>query len=738
MKNIGKHLIGLIAALAITVPSMAQRFEYTYNGTTIEYNIISVHKHEAAVYSVPKKVTEVTVPAVVSFNGENFKVIQLNWGSFRGCNLLKSVTLPNTIKTIEHAAFEYCSWLRYILFPSELEEIGNYVFRDCESLTSVKLPPSLKKIGCNIFEGCENLTSISIPKEIGMVIDDSILILNTEGKTVSEDRTTWNCSFDIYENGNRRIHKFAFGNKLRIVTFDEFSHMVINSSWIYLQTTKGKSTASLVKRILVNAGMFDNVLEFYPNDAEVKQLKTIADAKDLIELGDALRDKRQYVEAKGKYQEALQLTPNDKLIQMRLTSIEDDIAEAERQRKEAEERARRAAEEQQVRRLVDLNAMWANNKIKQWDLEEAVGLLQQAIDTAKAHSYGYRLSELSLRVDSIQRVQASFADVSNSFDYKYYRPDLWETTNHALSLKIRSFLLDNGKNIKRNNLSLSLYTYKGGSFQLGESSKPLTKLSQELLNTEHLPYFVIDDEPRKGEATFDFSIEYAKGTVKVHRSSRSVSVTPKFTVSTQLESDINRMFTSKLRDLPSSCDGDYKYDLTSIDINGQTEYTVLLKGYSFRNGPQNAWKSLLVPGWGDKYVSDDGKFDWWKTAVSYGFVGLGVSFLTSVLKYETKTSEWIYDSTWVDVSDDPFYVSHGITGWWGISNPHQVNRVTNRSTEVGIAFVAICAAVWIGDVIYVWIKGTENKKSNAERLGRISFTYDAARDMPVMNYTLRF
>lgn len=93
-------MIGLIAALAITVPSMAQRFEYTYNGTTIEYKIISVQKHEAEVYSVPKKVTEVTVPAVVSFNGENFKVIQLNWGSFRGCNLLKSVTLPNTIKTI--------------------------------------------------------------------------------------------------------------------------------------------------------------------------------------------------------------------------------------------------------------------------------------------------------------------------------------------------------------------------------------------------------------------------------------------------------------------------------------------------------------------------------------------------------------------------------------------------------------------------------------------------------------
>ena len=738
MKNIGKHLIGLIAALAITVPSMAQRFEYTYNGTTIEYKIISVQKHEAEVYSVPKKVTEVTVPAVVSFNGENFKVIQLNWGSFRGCNLLKSVTLPNTIKTIEKEAFEYCSWLRNIVFPSGLEEIGDWVFKDCESLTSVKLPPSLKKIGCNIFQGCENLTSISIPKEIGMVIDDSILVLNTEGKTVSEDRTTWNGSFDIYEYGNRRIHKFAFGKKLRIVTYDEFRLMVINSSWIYLQTTKGKSTASIVKRILVNAGMFDDVLEFYPNDAEVKQLKTIADAKDLIELGDALRDKRQYAEAKDKYMEALQLTPNDKLIQMRLTSIEDDIAEAERQRKEAEERARRAAEEQQVRRLVDLNVMWANNKIKQWNLEEAVGLLQQAIDTTKAHSYDYRLSEMNLRIDSIQRVQASFADVSNSFDYKYYRPDLWETTNHALSIKIRSFLLENEKTIKRNKLSLSLYTYQEGSFQLGEASKPLTKLSQELLKTEHLPNFVIDNEPRKGRATFDYSIEYAKGIVKVHRSKWSFSVTPKFTVSNQLESDINRMFTSKLRDLPSSCDGNYKYDVTSIDINGQTEYTVLLKGYSFRNGPQNVWKSLLVPGWGDKYVSDDGKFDWWKTAVSYGFVGLGVSFLTSVLKYETKTSEWVYDSTWVDVSDDPFYVSHGMTGWWATSNPHQVDRVINRSTEVGIAFVAIGAAVWIGDVIYVWIKGAKNKKSNAERLGRISFAYDAARDMPVMNYTLRF
>lgn len=489
-----------------------------------------------------------------------------------------------------------------------------------------------------------------------------------------------------------------------------------------------------IKKYVNESNLYEDVLAFYPNDAEIKH----TDAKDLIVFGDSLRNKRQYVEAKGKYMEALQLTPNDKLIQMRLTSIEEDIAEAERQRKEAEKRARRTAEEQQVRRLVDLNVMWANNKIKQWNLEEAVGLLQQAIDTAKAHSYDYRISEMNLRVDSIQRIQASFADASRSFDYKYYRPDLWETTNNALSLKIKSFLHENEKTIKRNKLSLSLYTYQEGSSQLGEASKPLTKLSQELLKTEHLPNFVIDNEPRKGKATFDYSIEYAKGTVKVYRNNGSVSVTPKFAVSTHLETDIYRMFTSVLYDLPSSCDGDYKYDVTSIDINGQTEYSVLLKGCSFRNGPQNAWKSLLVPGWGDMYVEDEGTFAWWKTALSYGFVGLGVSFLTSVLKFETKTSKLVYDSIWVDASSYSFYASQGITGWWEQTNPHQEDRVTNHSSTVGAAFVAIGAAVWIGDVIYVWIKGAENKKSNAERLGRISYTYDVARDIPVLNYTLRF
>ena len=93
--------------------------------------------------------------------------------SFRFCNGLTSVTIPESITGIGNYAFYNCNSLASVTIAenSRLESIGNEAFRACSSLTSITLPASVTSIGDRAFCDCLNLTSITckamIPPTIG-------------------------------------------------------------------------------------------------------------------------------------------------------------------------------------------------------------------------------------------------------------------------------------------------------------------------------------------------------------------------------------------------------------------------------------------------------------------------------------------------------------------------------------------------------------------------------------------
>ena len=794
-------IIGLLFFLLTKSPVLAQKFSYTYNGVTITYEITSVPNHEVKVHYVPEYVTEVTVPAVVHFNGEAFRVTEIGGGGSRGgglfssyerdgyysfekCKMLKSVILPNTIKKIGTGAFTDCTWLRSIKLPSGLEMLGAWAFHGCVSLTSIALPSSLKKIECNAFDGCINLNlaSIKIPasiktlegnvfregtlfsgkgaifipatidtieyhalagcdfrlsEQLGVLINDTVVI-NTGNFEVKYD--------DFWKGfpmsfGKKFINREAFGNKYRVIGLDIFKGKAVSAPNYYLRTTFGKPAASYVKKILIAAGKYNEVLAYYPNDAEVKELWRKAECKRLLVLANNKRDKGNYTEAKRIYEKVLAISPNDKATQAQIAQMDEAIVDQERQRKAAEEKARREAEEAQVRAIVDQKAKLAIEDIGQGCLQIAANKLKHALDTAKAHNYEYRKAELTLLIDSIHHIQAQIADKSKVFEYKTFRPDLYEITNRVLGLKINNYLKDRDKPM-RNHITLTMNTDNQlNSFQLAESSRPLRKFCSEELVSERLMPLIIDSQSLNARATYNYDIEYAKGTAKVWFGDNKMKVYSKYGMSPQLESDLKRVFHSKIGALPSSCKGTYKFTVTSMNVGGQMGHAIKLKSMHVQNGPQNAWRSLLVPGWGDKYVDEDGRFDRWKPIFSYGLVGLGVLFLKTTTSYTTTESGWVCDSTWVDVSDDPFYVSQGRTGWWVTSNyryeTHEIEH-EKKYTGLGIACAIIGGAIWVGDVVHVWFKGTKNKRYAEGQLGRLSFAYNPTYNAPELVYSLRF
>ena len=57
--------------------------------------------------------------------------------AFRDCSGLTSVTIPNSVKSIENGAFEGCDGLTSVTIGNSVTSIGNGAFSDCSGLKDV-------------------------------------------------------------------------------------------------------------------------------------------------------------------------------------------------------------------------------------------------------------------------------------------------------------------------------------------------------------------------------------------------------------------------------------------------------------------------------------------------------------------------------------------------------------------------------------------------------------------------
>ncbi len=93
---------------------------------------------------------------------DGLRVIRVAESAFKGNTIIESITLPNSIQTIDAHAFEGCTSLKTITIPDSVTVISAYTFADCTALTSVLLNKNLTSIGEYAFKGCTALTDISI------------------------------------------------------------------------------------------------------------------------------------------------------------------------------------------------------------------------------------------------------------------------------------------------------------------------------------------------------------------------------------------------------------------------------------------------------------------------------------------------------------------------------------------------------------------------------------------------
>ena len=87
---------------------------------------------------------------------------------------MTSVTIPNSVTSIELGAFSGCSGLTSITIPNSVTSIGEVAFHGCSSLTSITIPNSVTSIGEKAFAKCSYLENVYCYAENFSYIEDNI------------------------------------------------------------------------------------------------------------------------------------------------------------------------------------------------------------------------------------------------------------------------------------------------------------------------------------------------------------------------------------------------------------------------------------------------------------------------------------------------------------------------------------------------------------------------------------
>ncbi|MBQ9239169.1 MAG: leucine-rich repeat domain-containing protein [Treponema sp.] len=90
-------------------------------------------------------------------------VASIGTAAFRNCKKLSSVVVPENVTEIKNETFKVCTAITVALnADAAMTQIGESAFEDCWTISTITLPDTVTSIGASAFKGCKALATINL------------------------------------------------------------------------------------------------------------------------------------------------------------------------------------------------------------------------------------------------------------------------------------------------------------------------------------------------------------------------------------------------------------------------------------------------------------------------------------------------------------------------------------------------------------------------------------------------
>ena len=286
----------LMTTLLLSVMFAVSASAYDVEVDGIYYNLLKKAK-QAEVVGASKKLKNVIIPDVITYEDTEFKVVSLGYLALVGLDnvetiklgnnieeigagvfqylKIKSINIPHSVKKIDVSAFDYCetlesvyiedltSWcninflnaksnpmcsatklycnnelVKNLSIPDDVTKIGNYAFANATCIESVNISDNVTEIGNNAFYCCSNLTDVNFSSN-----------LETIGESAFSDCTNIQ-SIEIPDKVNTiELYAFYGCEKLESVKMPQNLEVLKRGSFARCASLKSISITGPIKEI---------------------------------------------------------------------------------------------------------------------------------------------------------------------------------------------------------------------------------------------------------------------------------------------------------------------------------------------------------------------------------------------------------------------------------------------------------------------------------------------------------
>lgn len=143
------------------------RIQYTVTGE----NTVGVSDFNENYEEGESKVTEVVIPATVSYEGKDYTVTSIEQYAFRWTSDITKIEMPNTVTTLKDNAIYYNYDLAEVVLSENLTSLGRYALASNSQITSLAIPAGVTEIPESCFFNSSGLTHITFASDYTSIGD---------------------------------------------------------------------------------------------------------------------------------------------------------------------------------------------------------------------------------------------------------------------------------------------------------------------------------------------------------------------------------------------------------------------------------------------------------------------------------------------------------------------------------------------------------------------------------------